>query len=147
LIANATYSRTFDLAISDPDKIAAAWDTNLAAPAIAFAVGDNRNLLALSALRADSVIYTLGNFSATTSIEGLYEEGISYLGSLASTAKSNNIVASDKVNQIRNLKLDVSGVSTDEEFTNLISFQKAYQGSARLVKMADDLLAEILNLL
>jgi len=40
----------------------------------------------------------------------------------------------------------VSGVSIDEEMTNLITFQKAYQASAKLVTTVDEMLDTIINM-
>ena len=42
---------------------------------------------------------------------------------------------------------EVSGVSLDEEFTSLIRFQQAYQASAKMIKVADELLQQIANLI
>ena len=41
----------------------------------------------------------------------------------------------------------VSGVSLDEEAINLTTFQRQYQGAARLVAVADQLLQELLSIL
>jgi len=40
----------------------------------------------------------------------------------------------------------VSGVNMDEEMTNLLSFQRAYQASASLVKTVDELLTTTIGL-
>jgi flagellar hook-associated protein 1 FlgK len=40
----------------------------------------------------------------------------------------------------------VSGVSIDEEMTNLMMYQRAYQASARIVTTADDMLDTVLNM-
>lgn len=40
----------------------------------------------------------------------------------------------------------VSGVSLDEEMTDLTRFQAAFQASARLVTVVDDLLNTVVNL-
>ena len=40
----------------------------------------------------------------------------------------------------------ISGVNVDEEMTNLISFQRAYQASASLVKTVDELLSVTIGL-
>src|SRR5262245_63172 len=40
----------------------------------------------------------------------------------------------------------VSGVSLDEEMTNLMMYQRAYQASAKLVTTADDMLDTVLNM-
>jgi flagellar hook-associated protein 1 FlgK len=40
----------------------------------------------------------------------------------------------------------VSGVSVDEEMSNLMLFQKAFQASARLISMTDELLSTIIQM-
>ncbi len=40
----------------------------------------------------------------------------------------------------------VSGVSLDEEMTNLTKYQQAYQASARLINTVDQLLDTVLSL-
>jgi flagellar hook-associated protein 1 FlgK len=47
---------------------------------------------------------------------------------------------------IRNQRDAVSGVSVDEEMSNLIMFQKAFQASARLISMTDEMLTTILEM-
>ncbi len=49
------------------------------------------------------------------------------------------------VTQLANQKESVSGVSLDEEMTNLIKFQKNYSAAARMVTMMDDMLDKIVN--
>jgi flagellar hook-associated protein 1 FlgK len=38
----------------------------------------------------------------------------------------------------------MSGVSLDEEFVNLTKFQRAYEASARVLTVADEMLQELL---
>ena len=40
----------------------------------------------------------------------------------------------------------VSGVSLDEEMTDMIKYQKAYQASARIISMVDQMLDEVINM-
>jgi flagellar hook-associated protein 1 FlgK len=49
------------------------------------------------------------------------------------------------VNQISNQRESYSGVSLDEEMTNLVKFQKSYSAAARMVTMMDDMLDTIVN--
>lgn len=49
------------------------------------------------------------------------------------------------VNHLANQRESISGVSLDEEMTNLVKFQKSYAASARLVTMMDDMLDTIVN--
>ncbi len=49
------------------------------------------------------------------------------------------------VTQISNQRESFSGVSLDEEMTNLVKFQKSYTAAARMVTMMDDMLDTIVN--
>jgi flagellar hook-associated protein 1 FlgK len=40
----------------------------------------------------------------------------------------------------------VSGVSLDEEMTNLIKFQKAFEASAHLISTIDEMLSTVVNI-
>lgn len=49
------------------------------------------------------------------------------------------------VAEIENRKQMVSGVSLDEEMTNMIRFQHAYEAAARLITVADEMLDTLIN--
>lgn len=49
------------------------------------------------------------------------------------------------VESINNKRLEISGVSSDEELTNLIKFQHAYNASARYVNTVSEMLEHIIN--
>jgi flagellar hook-associated protein 1 FlgK len=49
------------------------------------------------------------------------------------------------LNQLLNQKESASGVSLDEEMTNIIKFQKSYAAAARLVTVLDDMLEKIIT--
>jgi flagellar hook-associated protein 1 len=42
-------------------------------------------------------------------------------------------------------RMSVSGVSLDEEMTNMIKFQHAYNASARMITLQDEMLDKIIN--
>jgi flagellar hook-associated protein 1 FlgK len=51
----------------------------------------------------------------------------------------------ETVNQL-SLRLESNrGVSEDEEFTNLIKFQSAYEASARMITAVDEMLDKLIN--
>ncbi len=52
----------------------------------------------------------------------------------------------DIVTQLGKLREQISGVSTDEETTNLLQFQQAFDASAKVIQVADDLLKTVLSL-
>ena len=47
---------------------------------------------------------------------------------------------------VRNQRDSISGVSIDEEMTNLIMFQNAFQASARFISVTDEMLATIIDM-
>ncbi len=49
------------------------------------------------------------------------------------------------MNQLENNRLAMSGVSMDEEMTNMMKYQHAYNASARVVNVVDDMLDRIIN--
>ncbi|NRL58362.1 flagellar hook-associated protein FlgK, partial [Salmonella enterica subsp. enterica serovar Typhi] len=55
---------------------------------------------------------------------------------------SNSIILADSVEKNR---LSVSGVSLDEELTNMIKFQHAYSAAARQITVVDEMLDKIIN--
>ncbi|MDP4172807.1 MAG: flagellar hook-associated protein FlgK [Bacteroidota bacterium] len=57
-------------------------------------------------------------------------------------ADSNQLV----LDQLGVQKSSVSGVSVDEEMTNVIKFQRSYDASAKLIKVADEMLQTLINM-
>jgi len=54
--------------------------------------------------------------------------------------------ADNFLSQLNTQHDSISGVNLDEEASNLILFQRAYQAAARLITMADELYKTLLNL-
>jgi len=75
----------------------------------------------------------------TTTFTNYVSSMMSNIGEL--TRNSKNLCESQQyaMNAIENQRESVSGVSIDEEMSNLVKFQTAYQASARLVTVADEL--------
>jgi flagellar hook-associated protein 1 len=106
----------------------------------AHAVGDNRNALALAELEDAPV----GPDSLT--FGEAYQRLVMTLGLEAQDAGDQETFYQGLVEQLSNMRDAVSGVSLDEELTNLIKFQRAYQAAARLVSVADELYQTLLTL-
>ncbi len=143
---SSTYARQLQFAISDPAALAAALDLDPAAGSTAFAQGDGRNAEALAALRTTPTTYTVGNFSSTSTIEELYQTTVARAGGLKANAANSAKISKDRETQVSELVASISGVSLDEEFANLINFQRAFEASARMIRTGDELLGEILEL-
>ncbi|MCU7497131.1 MAG: flagellar hook-associated protein FlgK [Ignavibacteria bacterium] len=101
--------------------------------------GNSNNAIAIAKL-ADSKLID------GKSIGEYYNSFISGIG----TQKKLNEQSSDAnqlvLDQLNNQKASYSGVSIDEEMTNVIKFQKSYDASAKLIKVADEMLQTLLNM-
>ena len=115
--------------------------TQIQASGVAGAAGDNQVALQLAQL-ANAPQAALG----TQTFGEKYGQVVADLGlSLSST---NGRLTDQQLvqNMLQNQRDSVSGVSVDEEMTDLIKYQKAFQASARLVTTIDDMMDEVMNL-
>jgi len=132
LSAQKGAAQRFGLALSNTDKIAAA-STALGVP------GNNINALALVDIQTTRLT-TLGNST-------LNDYQTITIGDVGSAARESNLTLSTttlEVDQLKGLRESVSGGSLDEELTNLLSFQRSFEASARLITMADELFQTVL---
>ncbi len=68
------------------------------------------------------------------------------VGSSIANAKSEAVASSLMLQQLDDQRGAISGVSMDEEAANLIRFQRAYEASARVISVVNDLLETAVNL-
>ncbi|WP_075982960.1 flagellar hook-associated protein FlgK [Bacillus massilinigeriensis] len=131
-----------DVIKDDPSKFAAGLGNGNS--------GNNGNAQLLADLRTKSFSkytdqpYITAN-NLTGSLDSFYSGIIGKLGvNSQSAAKdaSNSQILADSVEENRQ---SVSAVSLDEEMTNLIKFQHAYNASARNITMIDEMLDKIIN--
>jgi flagellar hook-associated protein 1 FlgK len=120
---------------SDVNKIAAATEYD-ALP------GDNRNALAIADLQNQTVM--AGGMST---FDGFYGSFIGQVGTESLDAQRNASYQASLVDQLQNRREQVSGVSLDEEMTNLIKFQHAYNASAQMIRVVDEMLDTVLGLI
>jgi flagellar hook-associated protein 1 FlgK len=80
---------------------------------------------------------------------GAAEQGyatlVEKLGSDVRSAKDEQTTLQGTVTSINDQRQSVSGVSLDEEMTNLISFQRGYQASARTLTAMDSMLETLIE--
>ncbi len=126
-----------DAVASNPDLIAAG---KINTTTGAHAPGDNSNALAL----ADLANQTVGPNNQT--IGDAYQQIVTNIGLDDEEAGSQQTYYQGLVDQFQKMKDSVSGVSLDDELTNLIKYQRAYQAAAKMVTTADELLQTLLTL-
>jgi flagellar hook-associated protein 1 FlgK len=117
---------------ADPHLIAAAQSAT-AVP------GDNRNALALANLQ-NSVQVTLGNQTFKDYFLTLVGDVGQQLQSSQDTADFQHALFA----QVQARRDSLSGVNIDEETTNLIQFQRAFQAASRLIQVGDEMYQSVL---
>jgi flagellar hook-associated protein 1 FlgK len=80
-----------------------------------------------------------------TGAERAYTGLIAQVGSDVRTAQDDQTTSQAVVTSISNQRQSVSGVSLDEEMTNLISFQRGYEASARTMTAMDEMLQTLID--
>jgi flagellar hook-associated protein 1 FlgK len=68
------------------------------------------------------------------------------VGDDASSAQSESTLRADTVTQAQDLNSSASGVSLDQEETNLTSFQRAYEASTEVLQTASTLLQDLMQI-
>jgi flagellar hook-associated protein 1 FlgK len=92
----------------------------------------------------------LGSQSLTAlnglTFSGKQAQTIATLGQQLATAKSD-VDDQTAISQFVQMQRDsISGVSVDEEMSNLVMFQKAFEASAKLISMTDEMLSTIIQM-
>lgn len=103
------------------------------------ASGDNAALLS-KRLKNDTST-TLGGMS----LDSYYSSVIGALGVQREDAIRAETNQQTLCDQINNQREAVSGVSLDEEMTNMIKFQKGYNAAARMMTTMDEMLDKLIN--
>ncbi|MBK5962741.1 flagellar hook-associated protein FlgK [Thiocystis minor] len=102
--------------------------------------GDNRNMLAMSALQDDRLVA-----GHTTTFQGGYNSILAEVGSETRQAQiardSSAVLLADAQAQ----RESISGVNLDEEAANLIRFQQAYQAAAQVIAVSSTLFDTLLS--
>jgi len=111
------------MAITDHTMIAASSDGS---------AGNNGNLANLSAVQTAAL-------PAGETPGNAYASLVYQVGSLTSNANAESTAIGSSLVQLNNQLSSVSGVSIDEESSNLITFQTAYEAAARVVSTIQEL--------
>jgi flagellar hook-associated protein 1 FlgK len=125
---------------SDVNNIAAASSPTRDSDGNRINAGDGGNALNLAAIKS-KVIAVLGN----SSIDDYWATVVSQTGSVSQQASSMAANQETLLDQVNTQRQSVSGVSLDEEMTNMIKFQQSYNAAARFITTIDETLNVIIN--
>jgi flagellar hook-associated protein 1 FlgK len=128
--AGAGAAASFSLVTTDPNAIAASSDGT---------AGSNGNVANLMAVQTNTLP------SGQTPTDS-YANMVSQSGNLAAQAQAENTASTTNVNQLSDQLGSISGVSINEETTNLLNYQNAFSAAARVVTTVDALTTDVLNM-
>lgn len=118
--------------IDSVDNIAAAEEAS---------IGNGSNALKLANVKDTILTYGDSDTSAATFFQGM----IGSLGDQASEANRMTEIATTLQSSVDQRRMSISNVSLDEEMTNMIKFQHAYNAAARQITLVDEMLDKIIN--
>lgn len=124
---------SFAVAISDPRQLAAA--------AAAGAVGDNRNALLLGGLQTANTLN-----GGTTTYQGAYSHLVSQVGNKTRELEVTSSAAGKLLSEATLSLQNESGVNLDEEATNLLRYQQAYQAAGKVMQIAKEMFDMLVSL-
>ncbi len=119
------------VATTDPNAVAAASPGEGSA--------GNGNATALANLSSANIV---GGQTAS----GFLASFLAQVGSDASAATTNNSAQQATLTQLTTQRDSLSGVSLDEEASNLTQFQRAYQAASEVFNIANTIMASAINL-
>jgi flagellar hook-associated protein 1 len=118
------------VAITDPSLIAASSDGTQ---------GSNGNVANLLAVQTQTLPMGETPLNAYASL-------VSQTGNLTAQAQAETTASTASLTQLNNQLGSVSGVNLDEETTNLMNYQRAYEAAARIVTTVDELTQSVLDM-
>ncbi|MBX2811625.1 MAG: flagellar hook-associated protein FlgK [Myxococcales bacterium] len=118
--------------VDNPEGVAAAQEQVLAE-------GGNGNALLLAAFRHKRGV---NDTAPADALQGILQD----FGDRVYQSEVNAVSRADAAVQLVELQQSFSGVSLDEELTNLIRYQQAYAAAAQVMVTADQLMQELLTI-
>ncbi|MCH8311678.1 MAG: flagellar hook-associated protein FlgK [Nitrospinae bacterium] len=133
----ATFIKVSNEVLSNSQKIAAGNSTS----------GDGGNAGDLAGLQSDLTFnsVTLQSGSGAFTFDEFYNALVSAIGIQSATAQAGVRQQEGVLLQLSNRRESISGVSIDEELINLIQFQQAFNASARMISLVEELFDTIIN--
>ncbi len=102
-------------------------------------VGDSSNSLKIASLKHEKVMIGM-----SLTISQYFEVLITDVGARGNVAEKGFKGAETIVQNLENIRQSISGVNIDEEFANLIKFQHAYNGIAKIMTVMDKMIETLI---
>jgi len=119
--------------IDDPSRIAAAARPN--------AAGDNTVANLIQGLQFKRIMA-----DGQSTFDDFYNSKVGQIGVATQNAVHSLEVQQNVMDQLHSTRESISGVNLDEEATKMIEYQKTFEASARVIRMADEMFDTVLSL-
>jgi flagellar hook-associated protein 1 FlgK len=106
-------------------------------------VSDNRNVIEMIDIQREKTIAT--DQSAGMTLEEGYNQLVATVGSETASLRINEAAAESVLKLSTAFRESISGVNLDEEAANLIKFEQAYNASAKVITVAQEIIDTLLN--
>jgi flagellar hook-associated protein 1 FlgK len=103
-------------------------------------LGDTRNASLIGDLQTKNI---LDNGKST--YQSAYATLVSTVGNKTSEVQTNSAAADAQLQQAQTAAQNVSGVNLDEEASNLLKYQQAYQAASKVMQSADSIFTSLLQ--
>jgi flagellar hook-associated protein 1 FlgK len=103
-------------------------------------IGDNSNALRIAGLRGELIMN-----GKTATFGDYYNSVVGIVGVRTSEAENMSTNQETLVYHIEDSRQSIEGVSLDEEMTNMVKYQHAYEAAARVITAMDEALNTIIN--
>jgi flagellar hook-associated protein 1 FlgK len=103
-------------------------------------VGDSRNAALLAGLQSKTVI------GGNATLQDSYASTVSFVGNKTREVQINAAASAALLTQTTQSQQSVSGVNLDEEASNLLKYQQAYQAAGKAMQIASTLFDVLLTL-
>lgn len=94
---------------------------------------------------SNDIALKISQLRGNASVDGAYKAFVSKVGGDLNESQRMQGNAQILANSVENRRQSISGVSMDEEMSNLVRFQRAYQASARAMSTMDEMLDVLIN--
>ena len=109
------------------------------------ATGDSRNAVALGALQTKNVLVGV-NGQPSTTLAGAFGLMVNNVGNKTREVMANAASEGKLVDSVLAIQQSQSGVNLDEEASNLLRYQQAYQAAGKIMQTASTLFDVLLSL-
>jgi len=139
--------QNFSVAMKDEDSLATRGqspdpaDTN-PTPA---GDGDNVNIANMASLQSAKLLFADDGGNASETLLGGYSKMASNVGMYVRSSEIQQSAQSNVYDQLVQQNDSISGVSLDEEATNLVKYQQAYQAAAQIISTSQSLFQTLLG--